>query len=206
MMKTFEPFRQFKDNVWHDYALISTQYTRFEVVDLEIGKIVATEAYPTYTQEMYDWLSNRGSKPTKEVGEEMPGSGFCPVEFKVFNWHERFNEDSLTKKWTPRNSSGEQWFYNEKEFYSYAGHWAIYSGCVWGDDSGGWKVRYIDLSRISEGIVTSEERFGYIQLAGALSKVEYDSHDDRFIFPIELSTSREDGKSYPVDAIWDEDN
>ena len=35
LLSTFEPFRQFKDGKWKDYALISTIYTRFEVVDLE---------------------------------------------------------------------------------------------------------------------------------------------------------------------------
>jgi hypothetical protein len=37
-------------------------------------------------------------------------------------------------------------------------------GCIWGDD-GSWKVQYLDLSRVREGVVRREERFGYVELA-----------------------------------------
>lgn len=37
-------------------------------------------------------------------------------------------------------------------------------GCHWGDD-GSWKVQYLDLSRVQEGVVRREERFGYVELA-----------------------------------------
>lgn len=36
-------------------------------------------------------------------------------------------------------------------------------GCVWGDDTS-WKIQYLDLSRVSEGIITRDDRFGYIEL------------------------------------------
>lgn len=205
MMKTFEPFRQLKNNVWHDYALISTEYTRFEVVDLEKGQIIATESYPIYTQDMHDACVARGGIETREVGQEMPGVGFCPTAFKVFDWRERFNDESMTKTYTPYKATEPELVYSDEKFYAYSGQWAIYSGCIWGDDSG-WKVRYIDLSRISEGIVTSDERFGYLQLAGGLDQVDYYSDDDRFTFPIEISTSRSTGKSYPIYAEWEEED
>lgn len=41
---------------------------------------------------------------------------------------------------------------------------AFVAGCVWGDDSS-WKVQYVDLSKIEEGVVTTDDRFGYIELA-----------------------------------------
>lgn len=41
------------------------------------------------------------------------------------------------------------------------------AGCVWGDDSS-LKIQYLDLSRADEGIVKRDERFGYIEMAGAL--------------------------------------
>jgi hypothetical protein len=37
-------------------------------------------------------------------------------------------------------------------------------GCHWGDD-GSWKVQYLDLSRVQQGVVRREERFGYVELA-----------------------------------------
>jgi hypothetical protein len=45
---------------------------------------------------------------------------------------------------------------------------AFVAGCYWGDD-GSWKIQYIDVSRIDEGIIKREERFGYIELPTNLS-------------------------------------
>ena len=42
------------------------------------------------------------------------------------------------------------------------------AGCYWGDDSS-WKIQYLDLSQAHRGIVTRDERFGYIVLPDALS-------------------------------------
>src|SRR5262245_35801876 len=39
-------------------------------------------------------------------------------------------------------------------------------GCVWGDD-GSWKVQYLDLTGIRDGVVRRDERFGYVELATA---------------------------------------
>lgn len=37
------------------------------------------------------------------------------------------------------------------------------AGCIWGDDSS-WKIQYLNLSRVAEGIITRDDRFGYIEL------------------------------------------
>jgi hypothetical protein len=37
-------------------------------------------------------------------------------------------------------------------------------GCVWGDDTS-WKVQYLDLSRVQQGEIKRDERFGYVELA-----------------------------------------
>ena len=53
--------------------------------------------------------------------------------------------------------------------------WGLVAGCIWGDDSGGWKVQYLDLSRAAEGILKRESRFGYLQLGpGATLKTGVD--------------------------------
>lgn len=44
--------------------------------------------------------------------------------------------------------------------------WGFVAGCVWGDDSGGWKVEFLDLSKAAEGILVRDSRFGYVQLPG----------------------------------------
>jgi hypothetical protein len=37
------------------------------------------------------------------------------------------------------------------------------AGCGWGDDSS-WKIQYLDLSRVEEGLIRREERFGCVEL------------------------------------------
>ena len=37
------------------------------------------------------------------------------------------------------------------------------AGCYWGDDTS-WKIHYLDLSQIEQGIIQRDERFGYIKL------------------------------------------
>lgn len=44
------------------------------------------------------------------------------------------------------------------------GKYGFIAGTVWGDDSGGWKLQYLDLSEISKGIFKRDDRFGYLEL------------------------------------------
>lgn len=43
------------------------------------------------------------------------------------------------------------------------GKFGFIAGCIWGDDWS-WKIQYLDLSKVSKGIVIRDERFGYISL------------------------------------------
>ncbi len=93
----------------------------------------------------------------KVIAEE-PDAGkdsFCPVGFYVPDWwdvhgtgcipgHEHWTED---REW-PTGAFGFVW------------------GCQWGDDSS-WKVQFLDLSRVQEGILHREERFGYVELCAS---------------------------------------
>lgn len=157
MRKTFHPFRQLQDGRWHDYALISPRYTSFEVLDLESGEVVASRP-----------------DPVNKEGKVVPGAGFCPMEFRVFDWYEtiykEYREDCDTPQaiWDSdvefmmkfaavRTSKVRAFMEN------FTGQWGLVAGCVWGDDTSK-KVRFIDLSRISEGVVVEDERFGYLEL------------------------------------------
>lgn len=198
--RTFEPFRQLQDGVWKDYALISSEYTRFEVVDLDKGEIVAVEPYPTITQEWLDGLSEAALAPggwatEYAVGQERPGWGFCPVEFRVFDWRDKYSEESIAQT----NADGK-FIQPEAHLYAFTGQWAIYSGCLWGDDSS-MKLRYIDLSKISEGVVTSDERFGYVPLYANLDEVLYSPYSDGFNIPVAIEASRT-GKAVPIEVNW----
>lgn len=167
--REFEPFRQLQGDRWHDYALISSAYTTFQVLDLESGEVVATRPYPTkvipdewFTEmpqafEPGKWLE--GKKP----GDSYQQEGFCPVEFYV--------PDPFEDYYGGDEGGPEEYRYYEyfnEEVREASGQFGFYSGCIWGDDSS-WKLRGIDLSRIAEGVVTDDERFGYWELpAGRL--------------------------------------
>lgn len=199
MYRTFEPFRQLKNGQWHDYALISPQYTRFSVVDLEKGEIVATEAYPVITEEIHERWKKKGFDKLCEqepVGTEKPGWGFCPVEFYVPDITEYWEEDEYNK--VHPGKDGEPPLYPEEYMNNFTGQYALYTGCIWGDDSGGWKLRYIDLSRISEGIVTSDERFGYFPVHGSNLKESVNIWDEgtRFTIPLEVHVDLKSGQSF----------
>lgn len=168
LLKTFEPFQQLQDGRWRHYALISTRYTRLEVLDLQNGEIIAVEPFPKADQRFAE-----NSNGKYKEGDELPGFGFCPMEFHVPDWWDEFDESFLPKK-DPETGQLKQGFHSEDfaislvdEFNAYTGQWALYGGCIWGDDSSA-KLRYIDLSKISEGIVAADERFGYVSLPNDL--------------------------------------
>jgi hypothetical protein len=80
------------------------------------------------------------------ASEEPDAAGFCPVGFYVPDWwdvhDERMNPDH---EW-PTGDFGFVW------------------GCVWGDDQS-WKVQYLDLSAVRDGVIRRDDRFGYVELA-----------------------------------------
>jgi hypothetical protein len=88
------------------------------------------------------------------IAEEAPaGAGFCPVGFYVPDWWDVHN--GLTIPGHPDWNGNEEWP---------NGSFGFVWGCIWGDDSS-WKVQYLDLSRIERGVITRDERFGYVELA-----------------------------------------
>jgi hypothetical protein len=87
------------------------------------------------------------------LAEEKPSSwGFCPVGFYVPDWWD-LNDGSLipgSARWT----EDDEWP---------TGDFGFVWGCIWADDSS-WKVQLLDLSRVQEGVIRREERFGYLEL------------------------------------------
>jgi hypothetical protein len=81
------------------------------------------------------------------------GGGFCPVGFYVPDWWD-VNDGSVIP-------GSEYW---DADYEWPTGNFGFVWGCIWGDD-GSWKVQYLDLSRVREGVVRREERFGYVELA-----------------------------------------
>lgn len=93
---------------------------------------------------------------TGEVIAEEPidEAGFCPVEFYVPDWYDVHDGSVMP---------GSQYWDDEKMAWP-RGDFGFVAGCVWADDNA-MKVQYLDLSRVSEGVITREERFGYFPLA-----------------------------------------
>jgi hypothetical protein len=88
------------------------------------------------------------------AAEDPDPAGFCPVGFYVPDWWD-VHPSEIPLPGSPHWSGDYEWPVGEFGFV-----W----GCVWGDDSS-WKVQYLDLSAIQEGVLRREERFGYLELA-----------------------------------------
>lgn len=171
MLKTFEPFRMWdeKQQRWRNFALISPRYTSFEVLDLDTAEIIATKP----AQETETW-------------------NFCPSEFHVPDIYDILSAKDLKelqKAIDNPNNQGEITFW-EEWFNNFLNrrNFAFMSGCVWGDDWS-YKLQAIDLTRISEGVVQNDDRFGYFVVQGELSNIYNKTYfDDEEYTRLELST------------------
>jgi hypothetical protein len=119
-----------------DYALVSRDYTKTAVVDLATGKFVAEDSDQYYDKE-----------------RTRSGAGFCPVGFYVPDWWD-LHDASLIP--------GCEYWDKDKEWPT--GEFGFVWGCHWGDDSS-WKVQMLDLSRIRDGVLVRDDRFGYVELS-----------------------------------------
>lgn len=59
------------------------------------------------------------------------------------------------------HKAAAEWLNRQKYVTQYS-QLGFVSGCVWGDDSGGWKLQAIDLSNLPQ--IKRDERFGYLEL------------------------------------------
>lgn len=71
-------------------------------------------------------------------GEDINASGFCPVDYYI-----------------PKYEGDEEINKNPQ--------WGLVAGCTWGDDAH-WKVQFLDLSQVDNGLIKRDDRFGYINL------------------------------------------
>lgn len=226
MLQTFEPFRQLRDGVWHDYALISDRYTRLAVLDLENGCIAATESYPAATESYVEMVKKHHPESNIAIGDPVPGSGFCPAAFYVPDFLDDFKSsdyataeemakdvkstvDALTYSGDDETKQRFAAEWADEYLWSSSGQWGVYAGCVWGDDSS-YKLRYVDLSKVAEGIVTTDERFGYVELPEGKLKdlITLEAESKRIIVSVPVRFDLETGKapffSYMSDYInWD---
>jgi hypothetical protein len=89
----------------------------------------------------------------EEAQDGSPGGGFCPVGFYVPDWWDVNDGSKLpgSKFW----SADDEWP---------SGDFGFVWGCCWADDSS-WKVQYLDLTQVQQGVIRRDDRFGYVELA-----------------------------------------
>ena len=99
-------------------------------------------------------------------GETNIASGFCPTDYFVPGLYAcsilhsaecpQFNNKEVDINCICPPPSQYKWEFPDRVH-------GFVAGCCWGDDSS-WKIQYLDLSRADEGIITRDDRFGYIEL------------------------------------------
>ena len=132
-------------------------------IPLTYDMIFEYDAHPTNTN-LKDWNKLLDAYP--------PGSRYVSLGGYETAQKIRYEDGKYVQAYT-REDGHYNWVWGPKKLWDHG--WIIYppdfgfvSGCVWGDDSS-WKIQYLDLSRIEEGIVKRDERFGYIELPPSLS-------------------------------------
>ena len=92
---------------------------------------------------------------TREIiaSEKPDPAGFCPVGFYVPDWWDIHDGSILP--------GSHRWRVDDE--WPHRGDFGFVWGCIWGDDSS-WKVQWLDLSRIKEGEIARDDRFGYVEL------------------------------------------
>ncbi|WP_146647017.1 hypothetical protein [Labilithrix luteola] len=98
-------------------------------------------------------LDLASGKIIAEETEDPPGSGFCPIGFYVPDWWDIHDASTIP---------GSEYWNADDEWP--LGDFGFVWGCHWGDDTS-WKVQYLDLRRVHDGIIGRDDRFGYVKLA-----------------------------------------
>lgn len=205
----FEPFRQLRDGVWRNYALISPKYTSFAVVDLQTFDVI--ERTPSVAdREKFDRLKAEGTNSWADkwenVDDMLRSVGFCPGEFHVTDNFDLWLDPKDAEEWSGWTDEDLATMDPNERV---TGEFGFVSGCVWGDDWS-YKVQYIDLSRLSDGIVTSDERFGYfplpnnLRLADAVNVSEYFTGYIDLTLPVRFDLRTGKASAYSEDIPWKE--
>lgn len=174
---TFFPFKH-ENGKW--YALYSADYTATRVMELPSCKDIG--------------------------GEEGSENGFCPTEFYVPNYIDGSYEsdvDGITGEYQedqiPEDELWEKgWGEHVWDDLKYR-DFGFVSGCVWGDDWS-WKIRYIDLSRVDEGIIEITPKFGHIWLPHGVKlsdAIDIDDFENLGWIRISCPISFDSEKNYP---------
>lgn len=201
LFNTFCPF----ELDGNEYALYSKDYTATRVMSLPDCKDLGGEESdgygfcPTdfYVPEIcIEWPPESDDDPQPIFPQHNP------------EWQARIQYDGGTRYYYPSDKENPEGYSEERHLaykaeqerikpLSDAWHlrhpftvmtapFGFVAGCIWGDDSS-WKIQYLDLSQVSDGIIKRDDRFGYIELPGGcqLKDVIYtgalNSRDDGYV-------------------------
>lgn len=157
LYRTFFPFK--KNEKW--YALYSKDYTSTRVMSLPDCRDLG--------------------------GEDRNTWGFCPTDYYVPKYRKytssyiyknktKIYEETLYDKELKEEDTKEYNFITPLLYKDFG----FVAGCVWGDDYS-WKIQYLDLSQVEQGIIKRDDRFGYIHLPDAMNledciQIEHESY------------------------------
>lgn len=163
----FHPFRQWKDGVWRHYGFITPGRFGFSVLDMESGTVIPLwNPRPMRRWEMQSFVAHQ----------------FWTYDFKP-SYSD--SDDSLPAIIAEEGSDYEVSKYDLDELEAFNNQFAIVSGSYQHDVGLEESVKYIDLSRLDEGIMTSDQRFGNIDISGDLDQmVDYSPQMKLFNFKV----------------------
>lgn len=209
MLSTFEPFRQYNadTDTWHEYALISPQYSTYEVIDLVTFDTIAKRGYPQRAwrdgeyAELFakhpDRFAAGGYYEGKTASDTTNAEGFCAFEFYVPDIISEWGIKNVTD-WN--NLANRSWF--TETFKHSNGSIGFVSGCMWGDDSSA-KLRTIDLSYITNGQLVENESLGYFEVPSGKLKEQITIEDGEAHISMltRVSLDSMQVQSFPLESV-----
>lgn len=142
------------DDTDHWCVAFSDEYTRLSMVDLVTGRRVDEP-----------W-------PMDADGLDCRDMGFCPIDVRMMDMsdllvdrrhghmHHRRSVPEQADRWVKMIQLSEDMC---DHALMHTGSWGLEAGYFWGDDATD-KIRRIDASRLRQGILSCDQRYGYIEL------------------------------------------
>lgn len=104
---------------------------------------------------------------------------FCPTsyyapdfeDYDISEWHSKQLEEAKEKNDERGIKYWKSVIEDQEEQMQFVGKYALVAGCVWGDDSGGWKVHLLDISNIENGELMLLNTMGYFELPMNIQKL-----------------------------------
>lgn len=160
---TYDVFRWWHstEGEWRDYAVISSSYLGFQIIDLGTGEMVAE----TSSEDEHEW-------------------SFCPVGFYVPDLWDAVEFHDLEGEEAKRDGdelSEDVGYYDEcMTNFLRKRTFGFVSGTVWGDD---WamKLAQLDLRHLLEGKADIVEKFGYYPIPNNMGVKEVLGNPEYFI-------------------------